>query len=187
MAAGFKHSRTHSQGDVTGKTFNYDVEAGHGTLLAPGDAMRVLTAGASTDGTPIINGSVATTASVTGILFAVNPTFAGEALSETGLPVGVAGSVLVNVDPHALYDVEVTGTPLVVTDVNRNIDTDVTAATQSGGLSISNMAVGTVNDLITAPWKIVAILPSEATPAVFGDRALVRINDSTVSTGTVGI
>lgn len=188
MAGGFKLSRTQSQGDVTGKQFLYDVESGHGTLLAPGDVMRVITAGASADGTPLINGAVTPgTTSVTGILFSVAPTFEGEALSQTGLPIGVAGSVLVNVDPNALYDVAVSGTPLVVTDVNRNINTDFTPASTLGGLSVSNMAVTTPNDTITAPWKIVAILPSEATPPVFGDRALVRVNNSSVAQGTVGI
>lgn len=187
MAGGFKLSRTQSQGDLTGKEFLYAVESGHGTLLAPGDAMRVDSAGSTPEGVPIINGSTSVSESVTGILFAVNPTFEGEALSQTGLPIGVAGTVLVDVDPNALYDVAVSGTPLTATDVNRNINTLVTAASTVGGLSISNMAVVTPNDVLTAPWKIVAILPSEATPAVFGDRALVRPNNSTVAPGTPSI
>ncbi len=187
MAAGFKHSRTHSQGDVTGKTFNYDVDAGHGTLLAPGDVMRI-TGTASADGTPQINSSAAAV-QVTGVLFAVNPIFTGEALSETGLPVGTGGSVLVNVDPSALYDVAVSNGVLAVADVGQNIDLAPAVATQAGGLSISNMTVDAGTNAVDPllPFSIVAILPSEATPAVFGDRALVRINASTVLPGASGV
>jgi hypothetical protein len=187
MAGGVKLSRTHSQGDVTGKQFNYDVDAAHATLLAPGDVMRI-TGTASTDGTPQIDASAASV-QITGVLFSVNPIFSGEALSETGLPVGTGGSVLVDVDPNALYDVAVSNGVLAVGDVGQNINLAPAAATTSGGLSISNMTVDAGTNAVdpTLPFSIVAILPSEAIPAVFGDRALVRVNASTVLPGASGV
>ena len=185
MTAGFNLSRTHSQGDVTGKQFEYDVDAAHVTILAPGDAIRV-TGVASADGTPQADASTATV-SVTGILFAVKPNFTGEALSNTALPATTAGSIQVDVDPRALYEVDVSGTTLVVGDVNQNIDLVATAATTTGGLSISNMTVNgtTAGANVLFPFTIIALLTSDA--GVFGDRALVRVNASTVTPGSLGL
>lgn len=193
MAGGFKFSRTHSQGDVTGKQFSYHVDAAHASLLAPGDAMRI-TGTAFTDGTPEIDATAAGTVdvgqSVTGILYSIDPTFAGEALSETGLSASTAGTVNVNVDPHALYEVDVDNGPLLVTQVGLNANLIATAASQSGGLSISNMELdnGTVTAPAatqTLPFRIVALLDDE--DGVLGNVALVRINNSTVSDGAAGV
>ena len=81
MTGGFAFDRTQSQGDTTGKEFTYDVDAAHSTLLAPGDVVRI-TGTASADGVPQADAATATQ-SVTGVLFAVDPIFAGEQLSET--------------------------------------------------------------------------------------------------------
>ena len=185
MPGGFQWSRTQSQGDVTGKQFLYDVDAAHATLLAPGDVVRITGTG-SADGTPQANSATAGQ-SVTGILFAVTPTFAGEQLSETGLPALQAGSIVVNVDPHALYEVDVSNGPLTVADIGLNADILATAATTTGGLSISNMTLdaSTALDTQTLQFRIVALLTSDA--GVFGDRALVRINNSTISDGAQGV
>lgn len=183
----FALSRTQSQGDLTGKQFFYDVDAAHTTLLAPGDVMRITgTASADPSGRPQID-SASAGESITGILFSVQPQFAGEALSETGLPASTAGSVMVNVDPHALYEVDVVNGPLTVAEVGLNADTDAAVATTSGGLSISNMALdaGTAAITQTLQFRIVALLTSDA--GVFGDRALVRINNSTLSDGAEGV
>jgi hypothetical protein len=191
MAGGFQLSRTSSQGDVTGKEFQYVVPDAHGTLIAPGDVATIIAAGATAAGLPqadtnttLNNGTLA----VTGIVFAINPTFEGEALSETGLPVGTGGSILVNVDPHALYEVDVSGTPVAIADVGLNFDFAPTTATKTGGLTISNMTILGGSGAVTAgtPFKVVSILPSTSTPPVFGDRVLARMNESTVTSGGVG-
>lgn len=185
--SGFSLSRTHSQGDVTGKQFLYDVDAAHATLLAPGDVMRITgTATADPSGRPQID-SAAAGQSVTGVLFSVTPNFSGEALSETGLPASTGGSVQVNVDPHALYEVDVSNGPLTVDQVGLNADILATAASTFGGLSISNMTLNasTAATTQTLQFRIVALLTSDA--GVFGDRALVRINNTTVSDGAAGV
>lgn len=183
----FQWSRTQSQGDATGKQFLYDVDAAHVRLLAPGDVM-VIQGTASTDGTPQIDSQTAAGV-ITGILLSVAPQFAGEALSETGLPASVGGSVLVNVDPNALYEADVVNGPLAVTDVGSNADSDWAVATTSGGLSISNMALdaGTVDTTDTLQFKIVALVQDPLSGVADGTRALVRINNSTLNTGTTGI
>lgn len=193
MAGGFKLSRTQSQGDVTGKQFSYHVDSAHASILAPGDAMRI-TGTAFTEGTPEIDATAAGTTdvgqSLTGILFSVDPTFEGEALSDTGLPATTAGTVKVNVDPHALYEVDVTNGPLLVTQVGLNANLIADAATKTGGLSISNMTLD--NGSVTAPattqtlpFRIVAL--SEDEDGVLGNVALVRINNSTLSDGAAGV
>ena len=187
MTGGFQLSRTQSQGDVTGKQFTYDVEDTHSTLLAPGDVMRITgTATAAPSGRPQIDSATATQ-SITGVLFSVDPNFAGEALSETGLLASTFGTVKVDVDPHALYEVDVSNGPLVVANVGLNADLVAAAATKTGGLSISNMTINAtgVAATQTLPFRIVALLTSDA--GVFGDRALVRINNSTLSDGATGV
>lgn len=183
----FNWSRTQSQGDATGKQFLYDVDAAHATLLAPGDVMRI-SGTASADGTPQIDSSGAGVA-ITGILLSVAPQFAGEALSETGLPATTGGSVLVNVDPNSLWEVDVVNGPLVVANVGLNADTDAAVATTAGGLSISNMALdaGTVAGTDTLQFRIVALVQDPLSGIADGTRALVRFNNSTLNTGTTGV
>ena len=187
MTGGFHFDRTQSQGSTTGKEFTYDVDAAHSTLLAPGDVVRI-TGTASADGRPQADAATATQ-SITGILYAVAPTFAGEQLSETGLPASTAGTIQVNVDPFALYEVDVSNGPLVVANVGLNADIVATAATQTGGLSISNMTLNATGVAVTQtlPFRIVALRNSDATPPVFGDRAVVRVNNSTLSDGATGV
>lgn len=186
MAGGFQLSRTHSQGDVTGKQFTYAVDSGHGTLLAPGDVLRITTAGSNTDGTPLIDTGVTDTAN-TGVLFSVDPIFSGEALSETGLPVGTGGTVKVNVDPNALYEVDVSNGPITAANVGFNVPLVATTASTLGGLSVSNMTVNNTGIAVTAtlPFRVVELLEDEN--GVLGNRALVRVNESTVAPGATGI
>jgi len=185
MTGGFAFDRTQSQGDTTGKEFLYDVASTHSTRLSPGDVVRI-TGTASADGVPQADAAAAAQ-SITGILFAVTPTFAGEALSETGLPATVGGSIVVNVDPFALYDVDVSNGTLVIADTGLNIDLVATAATTTGGLTISNMTVdaGTIATTQTLPFRIVQILDDDG--GTFGGRARVRVNNSTISDGAAGV
>ncbi len=185
MTGGFQFSRTQSQGDVTGKEFTYDIAAAHTTRLAPGDVVRI-TGTASADGRPQADAAAATQ-SITGILYAVDPTIAGEALSDSGLAALTAGSIKANIDPFALYEVDVSNGPLVVANVGLNADLVATAATLTGGLSISNMTINATGVAVTQtlPFEIVALLTSDA--GVFGDRALVRVNNSTLSDGAPGV
>lgn len=184
----FFWDHTQSQGDVTGKQFLFDVPVTHTEIVAPGD-VATQNGTASADGTPQVDTTVNLgTTLITGIVSAVTPTFAGEALSNTGLAALTAGSVLVNVDPSALYNVDVVGGTLAVTDVGFNFDFDNTAATTSGGLSISNMALdaGTAGtNVATRPFQVVRLLEDAA--GVLGNRALVRVNASNILPGATGL
>ena len=185
MSGGFKFVKTQSQGDVTGKNFTYGVAATHATALASGDVIRI-SGTASTTGVPEADAATAAQ-SVTGVMAAANPTFAGEALSNASLAAITAGSILANVDPHALYRVDVTNGTLVANNVGLNIDIVATAASTTGGITTSNMSVdaGTEGTTQTLPFRIVAIEEDDA--GTLGAVAIVRINNSTLSDGAAGV
>lgn len=177
-----------SQGsaDHNGKLETYSVDAAHATLLAPGDVI-VLTGTSDADG---IAGADAASqgAAVTGIVAGFEPIFAGEQLSETGLPALTGGEARCHVDPNLNFIVNVIGGALTAADVGLNADADVTAATKLGGLTISNMALdsGTKAGTATLQFRIVGLVKNSA-GVVDGLTARVRFNNSTLRAGTAGV
>lgn len=186
MTGGFKLDRTQSQSETTGKVFSYGVDAGHASILAPGDVIRISGTANATTGNPEADAATATQ-SVTGILAAVDPRFAGEALSDSALPATTAGTIKVNVDDQALYEVDVSNGPLAVASVGLNADIVATAATATGGVTSSNMTLNAtgVATTVTLPFRIVALREDSA--GVLGNVAIVRINNSTISAGAIGV
>lgn len=182
--AGFSLSRTHSQGDLTGKQFTYAIPNTDTNRMAPGDVV-VIAGSADTEGVPTIN-NAGTTGAITGVVMSFEPNFTGEALSESGRAPSTTARAKVNVDPDALYDVDVANGPLVVANVGLNANIVNTAATLSGGLTTSNMTLNATGVATTAtfPFRIVQLLTDDA--GVLGNRALVRPNNSTVK-GTTGL
>lgn len=168
------------------KLMTFDVPASHATLIAPGDVVRLN--GTATAGTSVIQCDVATAGqSITGVVVGIVPNFATETLTTAGLAAGVAGTVVVNVDPVGVYNVAVSNGPLVVADVGLNADIVATAATLSGGLAISNMTLNSTGKATTntLQFRIEKLLPDSA--GVLGNRAIVRVNNSTTFTGTTGV
>jgi hypothetical protein len=117
----------------------------------------------------------------------VDPTIAGEALSSTHHVSGTLGTIKVNVDPNAVYEVDVANGPLVITEVGLNAPAVVTEATASGGLFPSVMQVNAtgVATTSTLPLHIVGLLEDSA--GVLGNVALVRLNATTVAPGATGV
>ena len=183
--AGFLAVKKQGAGGTDGMVQTFAVDAAHSTLLAAGDAV-VITGNGDANGVSEVDTGNAATLN-TGVITSVDFTLAGESLTETGLPAGTAGTVKVNTDPLQNFEIETDAT-LVVANVGLNAAINVTTATKSGGLTISNMTLdtATVNTTITLPYRIVALLEG-ITTGVLGDRALVRPNATTQSTGAVGI
>jgi hypothetical protein len=181
----FKYVNTESQGDVTGKVKTFHVDAGHTGVLGPGDIVRI-TGQSNAAGLNEVDTGVADTAN-TGVIAGVTPSYAGEALSRTHLPASTAGTVTVNVDAFALYDVPVSNGPLVAANVGLNCPAVVTAGTVSGGIFTSNMGANATGVATTAtlPLQIVGLLRDE--DGVLGNRALVRLNATTSKPGATGI
>lgn len=183
--AGFEAVKRSGSAESTGMVQTFAVDVLHATLLAKGDVV-VITGDGSATGVSEVDTGNATTAN-TGVIANVDFTLEGEALTETGLPALTAGTVKVNQDPNQLYEVEADAT-LTVADVGLNCSINVTTATKSGGLTISNMDLdsATAATTQTLPFRIVALL-NGATTGVLGDRALVRPNATTQSDGALGI
>lgn len=191
--SGFTATKMQGSSGYCGDVQTFYVAAAHATLLAPGDA--VVITGTSTQPSSPDSGIEAVadvdtgnaTTLNTGVISSVDFQLAGESLTETGLPASTAGTVKVNMDPQQLYEIEADAT-LAVTQVGLNIGINVTTATKSGGLTISNMTLDTATaaTTVTLPYRIVA-LKAGVTSGVLGDRAVVRANATTQSNGSVGI
>ena len=181
--AGFKYVGTMSQGEPQGKvkTF-YTASAG---ILGPGDVV-LTTAASNAAGEPTVDIGTANTAN-TGIVTGRIPNFSGEALSQTWIPAAGTGYLMVNTDPFALWEADVSNGPLAAADVGLNVPAVVTVGTVSGSLFTSNMGVNATGKATTAtlPFKVIALLEDSA--GVLGNRALVMTNASVYNIGATGV
>ncbi len=183
--AGFEYARKQGTGGTEGMVQTFAVDATHATLLAPGDAVVITGDGSATGVSEVDTGNTGT--ANTGVIISVDFQLAGENLTETGLPASTAGNVKVQLDPQALYEIESDAT-LIVANVGLNVGINVTTATKTGGLTISNMDLDSSSIAVTQtlPYRIVALLEGSAS-GVLGDRALVSPNATTQSDGALGI
>lgn len=184
MPGGFKWVGSLSD-DPHGKIRTFDVASSHATRLAPGDVLKMTGTANSTTYLPGIDAAAAGSA-FTGVLSDVEPSFATESFTDTGLAASTAGTVKVCVDPFALYEVDTSAT-LAVADIGLNADIVATAATQSGGLSISNMKLDSSTKATTSTlqFRIVELRADSA--GVMGNRAVVMANNTTTSAGATGV
>lgn len=184
---GFTLDQSQSSSDHNGKLETYNVAVAHATLLAIGDVMRITGTSSAADGVAQADASAQGVA-ITGIVAGFEPIFEGENLSQVGLPVGSGGKARLHIDPNLNFIVEVSGTALTNAQVGLNADADVTAATKSGGLTISNMALdsSTVAGTSTLQFRIVGIA-ANLSGDFDGTFARVRINNSTLRAGTAGV
>lgn len=183
--AGFHFVNGAAGADTNGKVKQFHVDSGHAGVLGIGDVV-VLTGTAFTDGTAEVDIGTANTAN-TGVITAVSPNIATEALSQTWLSASTAGYVQVNIDPQAYYLADVANGPLAVTDVGLNVPLVATAGTVSGSLFTSNMKVNATGKATTntLPFQVVGLAYDDS--GTFGGRALVRVNASTQTYGATGI
>jgi hypothetical protein len=184
--AGFNPSKDQSNGDYTGKLRTVSVLVSNSDNLSPGD-MVTLSGTADASGVASVAKAAASVA-FTGIIAAVDPIYAGENLSQSGLPASTAGTLKLHVDPNINYVADVANGPLVADDVGSNAPAVVTAATLTGGLMRSNMTVNKTGLATTAtlPWRIVQLLTDENGDNL-GSRVLVRPNATTTYPGAVGV
>jgi hypothetical protein len=185
MPGGFKLANTDSQGDVTGKQKTFSVLAATAEVIVSGDLVRVA---GTANAQGVADVSIAPTATAsTGVVMSVDPTISGEALSSTHHVASTLGTLKVNVDPNAVYEVDVANGPLLITEVGLNAPAVVTEATASGGLFPSVMMVNRTGAATTStlPLHIVGLLEDSA--GVLGNVALVRLNATTVAPGATGV
>lgn len=182
--SGFTLSNNQNDADYTGKLQTYGVADTHATLLAPGDVV-VITGTSNAEGVGEVDAAAAG-AAITGVVSSFKPLFTNENLTETGLPALTEGEARVHIDPNLMFEADASAT-LLAADVGLNIDILATAATKSGGLTLSNMELDSTTKAATQTlqFRIVALLEDEA--GILGNRALVRFNNTTLSDGAAGV
>lgn len=187
LMAGFQLSRTQNSSEFVGKTELYAIlAADNAARLAPGDCVVITGDGDAVTGRSGIT-IAAQAAAITGVIDSIAPNIDTESLNDIGIAASTAGTCQVITDRASLFEVETSAT-LVVANVGLNAEAVVTAATQSGGLTISNMTLdqATVATTSTLHFRILRLLPG-LTSGVLGDRALVRLNNTTEIAGATGI
>lgn len=155
--------------------------------IAVGDPV-LITGTASTDGTKatVTTTSGDVTTKLTGIVVGIAPDFATESLSSNGVAASTAANLLVCDDPFALFEVE-SDTTLAITDVGSNIGTLYSATTNVGNVYVSNIKLkaASVGTTAALPFQIVALRTGST--GTLGEKAIVRINESTLRPGATGV
>lgn len=185
MPGGFKYVGSLSD-NQTGKLRTFGVPSSHASLIAIGDVVRVTGTANSTTGEAQVDVATATQ-SVTGVVSGIVPNYSTENFTDVSLAASTAGTVQVIVDPRAEFEVDVTNGPLVVADVDLNVDLVATAATASGGLTVSNMTVNATGKATTdtLPFRVIRLVVGS--DGVLGSRCVVRLNNSTAIAGATGV
>jgi len=187
MAAGFELIRNQSAGEFVGTTELYDIAAGHSTRLAIGDVVVITGTSNATTGRAGVD-AAAQAAAITGVIESFAPDFDNESFNDAGgLAASTGGTAQVIVDPNSLFEAEASAT-LDAVDVGLNAEAVITAATQTGGLTISNMEIDSATKATTSTlhFRIVKLLEGK-TSGVLGDRAIVRLNNTTIRAGAAGV
>lgn len=187
MSTGFQLSGNQSSGDFTGAYRRFDIPSDNGGRLAVGDAVTLTGDSSTADGdAEIVIASQGTR--IAGVIQGFAPDIANESFNDAGgIAATTAGKAFVATDKNLLFEVECSAT-VASGEVGLNADAVVTAATQSGGLTLSNMTLdqGTVATTATLHFKIHRLLEG-ATSGTLGDRALVSINGSFLQGDITGV
>lgn len=170
-----------------GRVNSYGVAAGHAGKLAIGDFVALTGTANATTGVAEVDIGVAGSP-LLGQIAGFVPDFSTENFTDAGgLAASTAGTALVLDDPRAEYIADVSNGPLVVANVGLNVNLLATVATQSGGLTISNMTVNAtgVANTNSLNFQVLALLEDD--DGVLGNRALVRLNSTQMITGAAGV
>jgi len=180
-------SKVQNSGGYVGQVQSYEVVAGHSSLLAMGDFVLETGTGNAATGKAEVDAATAGSL-ITGVIVGIAPNF--ENLEQKGLPAGTAGTVLVQVDPMALYELDISTVAVDEDDIGLNAPIVATAATSSGNLVSSNMTLnGTTLITATDQLRVVGLVQDDTGVlglGAIGNKALVRINESTIK-GVVGV
>lgn len=182
--AGFTYVNRGGTAQTAGVVKTFAVDAGHSTLLAPGDAV-VITGQSDSEGVQQVDTGNTTTAN-TGVVVAFEVEYEGENLTETGLPAGKAGDARVVIDENGLFEVNASAT-VTAAQVGLNAGILNTAATKTGGLTTSNMQIdqSTIAGTSTLPYRIEGLLVGDS--GTLGDKVLVSFNATTSRPGAAGV
>ena len=184
MSGGFNYTSSLLD-NPSGKLRTFAVPVSHASLISVGDVVRV-TGTADASGNQQVDVATATQ-SVTGVIASIVPDYSTESFTDIKLLASTAGTVRVIVDPHGEFEVDVSNGPLVVADVDLNVDLVATAATTTGGITVSNMTVNATGKATTStlPFRVIGLVVGS--DSVLGSRCRVRVNNSTAVSGATGV
>ena len=185
--SGFEYAGNQSHGDICGASRRFDIPSDNAGRLGRGDVVTLTGDSNAADGeAEVVIASQG--ARMAGVIMGFEPDIANESFTDAGgIAATTAGKAFVMTDENALFEVECSAT-LAAANVGLNADAVVTAATQSGGLTMSNMTLdqGTVAATATLHFKIHKLLPGK-TSGTLGDRALVSIAGSYLKGDITGV
>lgn len=158
--AGFQLSKTQGASGYTGKVQSFVALAADANLMAIGDA--VITSGSGSSGIAGIADGIAsitraagsTGTEITGIIVGFAPDISN--LELKGRTASTDRIVFVEVDPNALYELEI-GSVLAVTDLEANFLLTPTAPVASGNLVRSAMVSGAAD--AAGPLRLIGLVP----------------------------
>lgn len=166
-----------------GRTYKSDAAA---RKVAIGDAV-ILTGTAAADGRPEVTTIAAdTTTKITGFVTAIVPDFATEALTNNGVAASTAANLVVCDDARALFELDSDST-LAVTDVGLNCGLLYVATTNTGGVYTSNLTLKSSTKATTATLPVQIVALTTGSTGTLGERAIVRLNETTMSPGATGV
>lgn len=175
--AGLKLVKTQGSGDYTGKVQSFAYLAGNAEVAAIGDAV-ILEGTASAEGLASIKrASGATDTEITGVIVGFAPDIANLELS--GRSASTARTAYVQVDPNALYELEI-GSILAVTDVGANFLLTASAPSTSGSFVLSAMKSGVAN--ADGPIRLVGLVkPATGAIGAVGSTGIFSIIRSSLT------
>lgn len=176
--AGLKLVKTQGSGDYTGKVQSFALLVANDEVLAIGDAV-ILEGTASAEGLASIKrASGATDTEITGVIVGFAPDIAN--LESKGRAASTVRTAYVQVDPNALYELEI-GSALAITDVGANFLLTASAATTTGSFIQSAMKSGVAN--ADGALRLVQLMPPTvgATLGAVGQTGLFAIIRSSLT------
>lgn len=153
--AGLKLIKTQGGSPYVGKVQSFAYLTGDSTAAAIGDAVIVSGTGSTAGLAAITRANGGTGTEITGVIQGFLPNYSD--LELKGRTASTARTAYVQVDPNALYELEI-GSALAVTDIGANFLLTANAPTSSGGLVTSEMVSGAAD--ADGPLRLVGLVPT---------------------------
>lgn len=186
--SGFQFLRSQSGGEVCGTLETVDIPASVSPIIAIGDVIRLAGSSNATGVATATNIVVASPSTSTQVLGVVNGFELDPFNLDAGAPPGGTDRVArVDVEPLNLYQVDCDGT-LSAAQVGLNAQINGIAPDASNGnfvFSSQTLHTATVATTVTFPLTIVALLEDD--DGVLGNRALVRLSNTSNSAAVAGV
>jgi len=175
MSKGLRLAKTQGGSGYTGKVQKFVALASDANVMAIGDAVIADGSGELATGlTGITRANGGASTAITGVIVGFEPDY--DALETKGRAASTKRYVYVQVDPNALYEIEI-GSGVDQDSLGLNFLLTTTAPSTSGNLVVSQMVMGAAD--ADGPLRLIELLPVDDTAGASrgdaGQKALVSI------------